>query len=164
MLSFRLAEEKDLVNILGTYNATIPTRMATADLEPQSMEERKKWFEKHREGDRPAWVIEQNGAYAGWMSFSNFYGRPAYSATVEFSLYIEQALQGQGLGKTAIAYALDKAPGLGIKTILAYVFGHNTPSLNLFKKMGFEQWAHLPGVADMDQKRIDLFILGISLA
>lgn len=164
MVTFRLAEEKDLENILGTYNASIPGRMATADLEPQSMEERKKWFEKHREGNRPAWVIELKGNYAGWMSVSNFYGRPAYSATVELSLYIEQAFQGKGLGKTAIAYALEKAPSLGINTILAYVFGHNTPSLRLFKKLGFQQWAHLPGVAVMDGQRRDLIILGIALA
>lgn len=160
MVSFRLAEEKDLENILGTYNASIPDRMATADLEPQSMEERKKWFEKHREGNRPAWVIELNGNYAGWMSVSNFYGRPAYLATVELSLYIEQAFQGKGLGKTAIAYALEKAPGLGIKTVLAYVFAHNAPSLELFKKQGFKVWGHFYGVANMDGIERDLMILG----
>lgn len=160
MLTFRLAEEKDLENILSTYNASIPGRMATADLEPQSMVERKKWFEKHREGNRPAWVIELKGNYAGWMSVSNFYGRPAYSATVELSLYIEQAFQGRGLGKTAIAYAIEKAPGLGIKTILAYVFAHNVPSLELFKKQGFEVWGHFYGVANMDGMERDLMILG----
>jgi L-amino acid N-acyltransferase YncA len=160
MLTFRLAEEKDLENILDTYNASIPGRMATADLEPQSMEERKKWFEKHREGNRPAWVLELKGNYAGWMSVSNFYGRPAYSATVELSLYIDQAFQGKGLGKTAIAYALEKAPGLGIKTILAYVFAHNAPSLELFKKQGFEVWGHFYGVANMDGVERDLMILG----
>lgn len=160
MLTFRLAEEKDLLNILGTYNAAIPAKMATADLEPQSMEERKKWFEKHRVGNRPAWVLEFNGTYAGWMSVSNFYGRPAYLATVEFSLYIEQAFQGKGFGKKAIAYALQQAPSLGIKTVLAYVFAHNVPSLELFKKQGFEVWGHFFGVANMDGVERDLIILG----
>lgn len=164
MVSFRLAQESDLEKILGTYNATIPTRMATADLEPQSMDERKKWFQKHKEGMRPAWIIELDGNYAGWMSVSNFYGRPAYAATVELSLYIEPAYQGKGYGKAAIAYALQVAPSLGIKTILAYVFGHNLPSKHLFITMGFQQWAHLPGVAQMDDQRRDLIIFGISLA
>jgi len=161
MITFRLAQAEDLENILGTYNASIPSRMATADLEPQNLEERKKWFEKHRDGDRPAWVIEYTGAYAGWMSFSNFYGRPAYAATVEFSLYIEPSFQGMGLGKAALIFALSQAPELGIKTILAYVFGHNGPSLELFKKAGFEVWGNFNGVANMDGVERDLVILGI---
>lgn len=164
MLSFRLAAEKDLQNILDSYNASIPGRMATADLEPQSMEERKKWFEKHRSVNRPAWVMEDNGSYAGWLSFSNFYGRPAYAATVEFSLYLDAKYQGKGLGKKAVEFALVQAPSLGIRTILAYVFGHNAPSISLFKKMGFEEWGHFPSVANMDGIQRDLIIFGKRLA
>jgi phosphinothricin acetyltransferase len=160
MMTFRLAEEKDLENILSTYNASIPGRMATADLEPQSMEERKKWFEKHKEGNRPVWVIEKNSVYVGWMSFSNFYGRPAYASTAEYSIYVNPNKQRQGIGEAAIHYAMQQAPALGIKAILAYVFGHNVPSLNLFKKAGFETWGHFPGVAELNGMQRDLIILG----
>lgn len=162
MLRFRLAEEDDLKNILDSYNASIPGRMATADLEPQSMDERKKWFEKHKNGKRPAWVIEEDGVYAGWFSYSNFYGRPAYAATVEFSLYLNPEFQGRGLGRQALDYAVLQAPALGIRTILAYVFGHNLPSIALFKKAGFKEWGHLPQVANMDGKPRDLLIFGKS--
>lgn len=160
MITFRIAQEQDLQQILNTYNATIPTRMSTADLEPQSLEERKKWFQKHQNKNRPAWVIEWNGMYAGWLSFSNFYGRPAYEATVEFSLYIEKEHQGKGIGSAAIVFALDKAIALNIKSLLAYVFSHNLPSVRLFEKSGFQVWGHFPGVANMDGTERDLLIFG----
>jgi phosphinothricin acetyltransferase len=39
-------------------------------------------------------------------------------------------------------------------------FGHNTISLNLFYQFGFEKWAHLPEVANLDGIYRDLIILG----
>jgi L-amino acid N-acyltransferase YncA len=163
MISFRLAEEKDLVNILATYNASIPDRMATADLELQSMEERMLWFKKHQNPNRPAWVILENSKYVGWLSFSNFYGRPAYSATSELSVYLNKEQQGKGLGKEAINFALGEAPQLGIKTVLAFIFSHNAPSLKLFHTMGFQLYGQLPEVANLDGKQRGLTIMGRKL-
>ncbi len=44
MVKFIKAEEKDLPNIVDIYNQIIPSRLATADLEPVSVESRKSWF------------------------------------------------------------------------------------------------------------------------
>ncbi len=160
MIHFRLAEEKDLENILSTYNANIPDRMATADLVPQSMEERRVWFNKHQHPNRPAWIILSGTGYVGWLSFSNFYGRPAYSATSELSVYLDKAHHGKGIGKIAIKFALEQAPLLGIRTVLAFIFSHNTQSLKLFSAMGFQTYGQLPEVADLDGKLRNLNILG----
>jgi L-amino acid N-acyltransferase YncA len=43
---------------------------------------------------------------------------------------------------------------------LGFIFGHNQPSLALFRGFGFETWAHLPRVADLDGIEHDLMILG----
>lgn len=160
MLNYRLAKEEDLQNILNSYNATIPSRMATADLEPQSMEERMRWFDKHRDGSRPVWVIELDGHYVGWMSFSNFYGRPAYSGTIEFSMYLDEKYRGKGIGKQALEYAIAQAPSYRVHTLLAYIFGHNPASIALFESSGFTKWGHFPAVAVMDALRRDLLIFG----
>jgi len=69
-------------------------------------------------------------------------------------------MQQKGLGKACLQKAIDEAPSRNIHTLLGFIFGHNFVSLELFKKFGFEQWALLPGVANMDGDMRDLVILG----
>ena len=57
-------------------------------------------------------------------------------------------------------HALDACPKLGIRTMLGFVFGHNEPSLTLLRKFQFEEWGHLPKVAELDGIERDLVILG----
>src|SRR3977135_4714948 len=75
----------DLPQIVEIYNSTIPSRIATADTEPVSVESRVHWFEEHTPDRRPLWVVEDAGRVAAWLSFSTFYGRPAYAKTAELS-------------------------------------------------------------------------------
>jgi L-amino acid N-acyltransferase YncA len=106
------------------------------------------------------WVIEEAGVICGWLSFQSFYGRPAYHATAELSVYIAPDAHRRGYARKLIAEAMRRAPGFGLKTLLGFIFGHNEPSLALFRSFGFETWAHLPCVADLDGIERDLMILG----
>ena len=160
MTEFRFAGEKDLPAIVKTYNSTIASRMVTADLEEVSVESKKAWFDSHTKEKRPLWIVLHQGEYAGWISFNSFYGRPAYDGTVEVSIYLEERFRGKGLGKTCLQKALETAPQYKIHSLLGFIFGHNLPSMNLFKQFGFEEWAKLPGVANLDGVLRDLIILG----
>jgi len=100
----------------------------------------------------------------GWMSYSNFYGRPAYSGTAELSIYISEAWRGKGIGQYCLEQAIAFAPEIKVHTLLGFIFGHNAPSLNLFKKYGFDTWANLPRVANLDGIERDLIILGKRVA
>jgi phosphinothricin acetyltransferase len=51
-----------------------------------------------------------------------------------------------------------------VHTVLGFIFGHNQPSLGLFGKFGFETWANLPRVANLDGIERDLIILGKRVA
>lgn len=150
----------DLPRIVAIYNSTIPSRIATADLEPVSVESRIEWFSEHESGRRPLWVVEIDGDVRAWLSLSSFYGRPAYGATVEVSVYVDERNRGQGLGTFLVGEALAQAPALGIRTLLAFVFGHNVGSVALFSRYEFEPWGWLPGVAVLDGLPRDLAILG----
>jgi phosphinothricin acetyltransferase len=94
------------------------------------------------------------------MSFNSFYGRPAYDGTVEVSIYLEVSKRGKGLGKACLQKAIAVAPQLNIHSLLGFIFGHNEPSLKLFYQFGFEKWAHLPAIANMESIMRDLIILG----
>ncbi|WP_025917579.1 GNAT family N-acetyltransferase [Herminiimonas sp. CN] len=156
----RTACSEDLPAIVAIYNSTVASRMVTADTEPVSVASRQAWFAQHTPDKRPLWVVESGDGILGWLSYSDFYGRPAYAGTAELSIYLHQDARGKGLGRYLLAQAIDFAPRIGVHTLLGFIFGHNQPSLGLFDRFGFERWALLPRVATLDGVERDLLILG----
>ncbi|NJK50436.1 N-acetyltransferase [Candidatus Gracilibacteria bacterium] len=159
-MKIRDATETDLPAIIEIYNASIPSRQATADLEPIAVESRKRWFEEHSPNNRPIWVMEVEQTIAGWLSFQSFYGRPAYHKTAELSIYVSPIYHRQGIGEQLLQQAIARSPHLGLNTLLGFIFAHNQPSLQLFAKYQFQQWGYLPKIAELDEIERDLIILG----
>jgi len=163
-MAIRHATPGDLEEIVAIYNASIPGRMATADLAPVSVADRRQWFAEFDPARRPLFVsCDAAGRPLAWLSLRSFYGRPAYDETVEVGLYTAPRAQRRGLGRALVAHALAQAPSLRITTLLAFTFAHNAPSLTLFRDAGFADWGLLPRVANLDGVRRDLVILGRAL-
>ena len=161
----RSATEADLPAIVAIYNSTIASRMVTADLEPVTVEARKPWLAAHQNPARPIWVLcEAAGAVVAWLSFDTFYPRAAYDGTAMIAIYVAPERRRGGLGRHLLQQAIARAPGLGLHTLLGYIFGHNEPSLRLFESHGFQRWAHLPRVAVLDGIERDLIIVGRRVA
>lgn len=156
------ASLKDLPFLVEVYNASIPSRLSTADIEPVSVESKLDWFNQHG-SSRPIFIVEFDGQRAGWVGFSDFYGRPAYASTAELSIYLKEEYRGKGLGTSAAKEMINIAPSLGISNLLAFVFAHNHASIHMFEKIGFNTWGYLPGVATMEGEKMDLKILGLKL-
>ena len=163
-MSIRHADHEDLLAIVAIYNASIPGRLATADTEPVTVAAREGWFHEHHPERRPLLVAEDGQGIAGWLSFRSFYGRPAYHATVELGYYVAPDRQRQGVGRLLLHEAVARAPGLGVRTLLAFVFSHNAPSLRLLAEFEFAQWGLLPAVAEMDGREYDVLIMGRRVA
>lgn len=104
--------------------------------------------------------METGGHVVGWLSLSPFYGRPAYEATREVSVYVDASAQRGGIASTLLRHSLESAPGLGVKTMLGFIFSHNTPSIRLFQRFGFTSWGELPNVASLDGIERSLSIFG----
>lgn len=164
-LHYKDATLKDLPTIVEIYNTTIASGIVTADTEPVSTGSRLNWFYDHSPDKRPLWIVENEaGEVIGWASFQSFYGRPAYAATVEISIYLDPAQRGKGFGKQVLQRCIEAAPNLGIKTLLGFVFAHNKPSLQLFRHFGFEDWATFPNVALLNGVERSLKVLGKRVA
>jgi len=161
-MHIRHAQVHDLPEIVAIYNASVPGRMATADLAPVSVADRRQWFADFDPRRRPLWVACDDGTSAplAWLSLRSFYGRPAYDETAEVGLYTAPRAQRRGYGRGLVLHALHEAPSLRITTLLAFTFAHNAPSLALFRSAGFADWGTLPRVANLDGVRRDLVILG----
>jgi L-amino acid N-acyltransferase YncA/cephalosporin hydroxylase len=156
----RDAVEADLPVIVQIYNATVPTRMVTAELEPTTVEARLPWFREHSSEHYPFWVAESEGRVIGWLDFKKFLPRCAYSGTAEISVYVDQEFRRRGVGQRLLEHAIARAPSLGITALVGLIFGHNESSLRLFQRLGFERWGFFPAVAQLDGVERDLAVMG----
>jgi len=157
----RDAVEADLPAIIEIYNATVPTRMVTAELEPTTVEARLPWFRDHSPDEYPFWVAESDGRVIGWLNFKKFLPRCAYRGTAEISVYVDEQFRRHGAGQRLLEEAIARAPSLGITALVGLIFGHNEPSLKLFQRFGFERWGFFPAVAQLDGVKRDLVVVGL---
>lgn len=160
----RDAAAADLPAVIDIYNAAIATRLATAQLEPVTVESRRSWLSDHSPDEYPFWVLEMNGQVVGWLTFKSFLPRCAYRGTAELSVYVHQQFRRRGIARKLLERAIAWAPKLGITALVGLIFAHNEPSTRLFEELGFTRWGLLPRVARMDEIERDLTIMGRHLS
>lgn len=120
-IRFEKARHEDLRRIVEIYNQIIPSRLATADLEPLMTSDREAWFHSFTP-THPLWVIRNDADEIwGWVGLEPFYGRPAYEHTAEVSIYIDQNARHQGLGSQAIQFVIAQLPSLNVTALAAYI-------------------------------------------
>jgi len=71
--------------------------------------------------------------------------------------------EARGIARGLMQQAIARAPELGLTTLLGFVFAHNTGSVALCERFGFQRWGLLPRVAVLDGVERDLLILGLRL-
>ena len=159
-MTIRHATEADLPAIVDIFNATIPTRTATAVLEPVSVEERLPWFREHAPERHPLLVCETEDTIAGWLSFHSFITRCAYRGTAELSVYVDERFRRRGVARALLEEGIARSGELGLTALVGLIFGHNRASLRLFEELGFAGWGVLPRVARLDGIERDIVIVG----
>jgi L-amino acid N-acyltransferase YncA len=159
-MKIRDAIEADLPAIIEIYNATVSTRIVTAELEPTTVEARLPWFREHSPDEHPFWVAESDARVIGWLDFKKFLPRCAYRGTAEISVYVDEKFRRRGVARRLLEEAIARAPSLGISAMVGLIFAHNEPSLRLFERLGFERWGLLPRIARLDEIERDLTIMG----
>src|SRR5438552_7622807 len=158
-MKIRNAGEADLPAIIKIYNAAVTTRIATAQLEPVTLEERRNWLKEHSPDRHPFWVLEIDGRIAGWLTLKPFLPRCAYRGTAEVSVYVDEDFRRRGIARRLLGEAIARASTLEINAMVGLIFTHNEPSLKLFEQLGFKKWGLLPRVARLDDVDRDLTIM-----
>ena len=159
-MRIRDAREADLPAIIKIYNAAIVMRIATAQLEPVTLESRRHWLKDHSPDRHPFLVSEIGGKIAGWLTLKAFLPRGAYRGAEEVSVYVDEKFRRRGVARVLLEEAISRAPSLHIRVIVGLIFAHNGPSLKLFEQVGFEKWGLLPRIARLDDDERDLTIMG----
>lgn len=133
----REAMLEDLPAMLDIYNDAVKKLTATFDLQPQTLEQRKGWFEQFGE-KHPLIVAEIDGQVAGYCSLSKFRDKEAYARTAELSIYLSEDYRGKGMGPALIKEILDIGKKLQFHTIISGITSGNEVSVRIHERFGFE--------------------------
>ena len=138
-LMIRKAVMSDLPAMTEIYNYEVTNGVATFDLEPKSVEDRKGWFSEHNVDNHPLYVAQVGSDVAGYASLSKYREKEAYKSTVELSIYISPAYRGKGIATALMGFILDEAKkDPTIHTVVSVITSGNSTSERLHEKFGFE--------------------------
>jgi L-amino acid N-acyltransferase len=154
----RLASVDDLARINDIYNHFVQTSTCTYQEQPESIESRREWFEGHGPF-HPVTVAEVGGQVVGWGSLSAYRARSAYRFTVENSVYVDQAHHQRGIGSTILRDLIGRARQIGHHTIIAGIDAHQTASVALHRRHGFEKVGQLKTVGYKFDHWLDVILM-----
>ena len=134
----RLAERRDAEAIREIYNREVTGSTVTFDLVPRTLDEQIEWLDEHAGGHPAIVAIDDAGTVVGFGSLSPWRPRPAYSPTVEDSVYVHIDHRGAGIGRVLLAELVRLAEAHGFHSIMARIVGGHEASIALHAACGFE--------------------------
>ncbi|GIS38790.1 MAG: hypothetical protein Ct9H90mP11_01100 [Acidimicrobiales bacterium] len=110
-MDIRVAQIKDAEAIRGIYNNEVTSGTATFDITPRTLQEQRDWLTE-RSGAHVVLVAEYGNEIIGFGSLSRYQTRPAYSTTVENSVYVRPEDQGKGVGLALLVALMKRHPSM----------------------------------------------------
>jgi phosphinothricin acetyltransferase len=136
-MQVRLARLDDAEAIRAIYNREVTGSTVTFDLVPRTLEDQQDWLDSHA-GAHPAVVVEDaDGTITGFGSLSAYRSRPAYSTTVEDSVYVHHDFRGRGVGRLVLGELVRLAEVHGFHAVMARIVGGHEASISLHTGCGF---------------------------
>ena len=119
------------------YNLEVETSTVTFDLVPRTITEQRAWLAA-RTGAHTALVAVEAQDVIGFGALSSYKERPAYSTSVEDSVYVHRDHQGRGVGRLLLGTLVDTAQASGFHAMFARIVGGHEASIRLHESHGFE--------------------------
>ncbi|HVR07193.1 MAG TPA: arsinothricin resistance N-acetyltransferase ArsN1 family A [Thermoanaerobaculia bacterium] len=166
--TIRLATAADAQRIADIYNQGIADRGATFETTPRTAADIARQLMAAAEAGvlrspphlpQPMLVIEHAGAVAGWAALSSYSPRRCYAGIGEFSIYLDRAARGQGLGRLLLEALIAEAARLGYWKLLSRIFPFNAASLALCRTCGFREVGTYEKHGQLDGRWLDVVIV-----
>ncbi|QKE72567.1 N-acetyltransferase [Arthrobacter citreus] len=133
----REATKEDLLDILTIYNDAILNTTAVYSYKPQSLEDRKIWFDQKMQEGFPIIVFEIDEKVAGFATFGPFRAWPAYKYSIEHSIYVNSEFRKKGIGTSLMKELIAIATKREYMTLIAGIDAENEKSIAMHKNFGF---------------------------
>ncbi|NDP28773.1 MAG: N-acetyltransferase [Flavobacterium sp.] len=137
-IKIRPYQTEDTQAILDILNYNILHSTALYDYNIRSFEQQKNILEEKISKNFPVIVAELNGNVVGFGMYSEFRFREAYKFTVEHSVYVNQELNGKGIGKLLLQNLIELARKQKLHTMIAVIDSENQSSVEFHEKFGFK--------------------------
>jgi L-amino acid N-acyltransferase YncA len=154
----RPATAADAEAICRIYNQGIEDRLATLETELRTPDERRQWLAARSER-HPVIVAERAGEIAGWGSLNVFNARPAYRHVADFSVYVERAWRGKGVGRVLLERLVALGRELGYHKLVLSAFPFNTAGVALYERLGFRTVGIYREQGLLDGRWVDTIIM-----
>ena len=137
-LSVRPATDGDAEALRAIYNPEVLESTVTFDLVPRTLDDQLAW-QQARSGAHVVLVaVDGSDEVVGFGSLSPYKERPAYSTTVEDSVYVRRDQQGRGVGRLLLQELVAIATAHGFHAMMARIVGDHEASIALHRALGFE--------------------------
>jgi phosphinothricin acetyltransferase len=156
-ITIRVAMPADAAAIAGIYNQGIDDRGATFETEPRTAED---IAAKLAERDRfPVLVVADGDEVLGWAALSAYRPRACYAGIAEFSIYLDRAARGRGLGRTLLSALVDAARQRQYWKLVSRVFPFNAASRAVCRSCGFREVGVYEKHSQLDGQWLDVVIV-----
>lgn len=157
-LTVRDARADDAAAIAVIYNQGIADRIATLETEERTPDERVAWLAA-RGPRHPVLVAERDWVVVGWGSLNPFNPRKAYDFVADFSVYVERAWRGKGVGSALLRALIARAQQLGYHKMVLSAFPWNALGMALYQKHGFRTVGIYKEQGLLDGQWVDTIIM-----
>ncbi|MAZ48757.1 MAG: GNAT family N-acetyltransferase [Halobacteriovoraceae bacterium] len=157
-MSIRPATQEDYQAILDVYNWAVSDTVATFDTEIKSLPIHLSFFKDFELG-YPMHVLTQDKKVIGFALVKAFSDRKAYARTCELAIYIKPGFHRKGYGMTLMKSILGAAKDFNQKVILSKIESETVASLELHRKLGFEEVGTLKRVGYKFDRWLDVTIM-----
>jgi L-amino acid N-acyltransferase len=137
-VEIRRATVEDAEAIRAIYNAEVTGSTVTFDLVPRSSDEQVAWLVERSGAYAVLVAVDDDGTVLGFASLSPFRERPAYSTTVEDSVYVDRQRRAGGVGRALLEELVATATAHGFHAMIARIVGGHDASIALHERVGFE--------------------------
>ena len=157
-VTIRDATGADVDAICAIHNQGIADRIATLDTTLRVPADTRAWL-RVRGARHPVLVAELDGAVIGWASLNRFNPRPAYDFVADFSVYIERARRGRGIGRQLLDRLIDLARAQGYHKMVLAAMAFNDAGLALYTRTGFTRVGVYREQGQLDGRWVDVVIM-----
>ncbi len=153
------ADAPALVDILNHYIAHSTTTFLT---EPQTIDDRLKWFDERSE-IYPAIVAEAEGAVVAWGALSSHNPRGGYRHTADVSVYVHPDFYRRGIGRNILNELITRARAVKHHALIANCCSESVASIALHETLGFSRVACLREIGRKFDRWLDVIYLELLL-